>query len=184
MELLEDIENILAITYNSVKKIVKDKCYIVETNSIQTIYSIDNYTKFNGLEVIGSFVFNNGDMCVIYTLSERRTEQIEKATQTIIIYSEIEVSMVLEGKFLHAYRVGNLDVFLGRLKGSMKSILLIINSTSGVIVCKQECLSVSVTKDNFIYFNTWNYGNGSELKYVLDSGEIISFNEYIDLQCK
>lgn len=170
--------DVLNITYDSVVEILSEKLYVIAINNKKKIYGLKEYSKINNIEIEKYQTFI-GNEIILFNLTSKE----EQNTRTILIYTKLNIIESLKEKYLYAYRHKSFDVFLGRHWGSMCDTLLVINSQTGDTVCKQACLSVSITPDNkYIYFNTWNYGNGSELKYILDSGDIISFDEYMGLR--
>lgn len=168
----------LNITYDSVDKLLSEKLYVIAINNKKKIYGFKEYSKINNIEIERYQTFV-GNEIILFNLASKEGQN----TRTILIYPKLNIMESLNEKYLYAYRHKSFDVFIGRHPENMCDTLLVINSKNGNTLCKQTCLSVSITPDNkHIYFNTWNYGNGSELRYILDSGDIISFNEYVGLQ--
>lgn len=164
----ENIYDILSLTYDGVEEIIENEYYAVTQNGIKKLYSVSDKRV-----IIDDEIAHTEDMniCTVNT-----------AKQTYILFSGYE-PLVIEGKYRVAFTRANLCTFVSKRKFSNKTGLCVVDIVEHKLVWADSCMQVGVSpKQDAIYYNTWNDGNGSRLVYIMLDGTVKTFEEYMDMQ--
>lgn len=164
----------LATLYDNVYEVIRDKLYIVTYKDNKETYGLDEYSNFHVENILNCSLINN-EVIVIHTGEDYRI------INTVIMHLQTGKVLTLDGKFLYRHTYRSFYVYLGKRGESKYSILLLVNPETGEIVCEQRCSSVS-TFNGRLCFDAIGCESGNELKCILDSGDVVSFDEYFGMQ--